>query len=185
MVHFFIIARRHLLYFIPKLRKIKIHSAESSFNKKRFLREGLFITGFSMACLVLFSLSGCRNPKGEDGVSTLSISIHSDIKNTGNEYKACVGGLTKGSEFGCVSKSGNTDYPLQENQPYLHNTGTFEIKLSLDGVDRYNTNPRPTYTIEVDEGKAGSDPRKGIDGKNKAYVLEFKLNQAVLSVTEE
>ena len=39
--------------------------------------------------------------------------------------------------------------------------------------------------IEVDEGKAGSDPRKGIDGKNKAYVLEFKLNQAVLSVTEE
>ena len=67
----------------------------------------------------------------------------------------------------------------------LHNTGTFEIKLSLNGVDRYNTNPRPTYTIEVDEGKAGSDPRKGIDGKNKAYVLEFKLNQAVLSVTEE
>ena len=87
--------------------------------------------------------------------------------------------------FGCVIKSGNTDYPLQENQPYLHNTGTFEIKLSLDGVDRYNTNPRPTYTIEVDEGKAGSDPRKGIDGKNKVYVLEFKLNQAVLSVTEE
>ena len=185
MVHFFIIARRHLLYFIPKLRKIKIHSAESSFNKKRFLREGLFITGFSMACLVLFSLSGCRNPKGEDGVSMLSISIHSDIKNTGHEYKACVGGLTKGSEFGCVSKSGNTDYPLQENQPYLHNTGTFEIKLSLNGVDLYNTSPRPTYTIEVDEGKAGSDPRKGIDGKNKAYVLEFKLNQAVLSVTEE
>ena len=138
-----------------------------------------------MACLVLFCLSGCRNPKGEDGVSTLSISIHSDLKNTGNEYQACVGGLTKGSEFGCVSKSGNTDYPLQENHPYLHNTGTFEIKLSLDGVDRYSTNPLPTYTIEIDEGKAGSDPRKGSDGKNKAYVLEFKLNQAVLSVTEE
>ena len=138
-----------------------------------------------MACLVVFCLSVCRNPNGEDGGSTLSISIHSDIKNTGHEYKACVGGLTKGSEFGCGSKSGNTDYPLQENQPYLHNTGTFEIKLSLDGVDRYNTSARPTYTIEVDEGKAGSDPRKGINGKNKAYVLEFKLNQAVLSVTEE
>ena len=53
MVHFFITARRHLLNIIPKLRKIKIHSAESSFNKKRFQREGLFITGFSMACLVL------------------------------------------------------------------------------------------------------------------------------------
>ena len=181
MVHFFIIARRHLLYFIPKLRKIKIHSAESSFNKKRFLREGLFITGFSMACLVLFSLSGCRNPKGEDGVSTLSISIHSDIKNTGNEYKACVGGLTKGSEFGCVSKSGNTAYPLQENQPYLHNAGTYDLKLSVNGSDNHTS----SYTIIINEGKAGSDPRKGIDGKNRAYVLKFKLNEHVLSVTEE
>ena len=185
MVHFFKTFRRHLLNIIPKLRKIKIHSAESSFNKKRLLRKWFFITGFFMACLMSLSLSACRNPKGEDGVSTLKIDILSDIKDTGYEYQACVGGLTKGSEFGCVSKSGNTDYPLQENQPYLHNTGTFEIKLSLDGVDRYNTNPRPTYTIEVDEGKAGSDPRKGIDGKNKAYILEFKLNQAVLSVTEE
>ncbi|MGA0294258.1 MAG: hypothetical protein ACO3OL_10190, partial [bacterium] len=122
-----------------------------------------------------------RNPKGEDGVSTLSISIHSDIKNTGHEYKACVGGLTKGSEFGCVSKSGNTAYPLQENQPYLHNAGTYDLKLSVNGADNHTS----SYTIEVDEGKAGSDPRKGIDGKNKAYVLEFKLNQAVLSVTEE
>ena len=97
MVHFLITASRHRLNIIPKHRKIKIHSAESGFNKKRFLREGLFIIGFSMACLVLFYLSGCRNPKGEDGVSTLSISIHSDIKNTGHEYKACVGGLTKWS----------------------------------------------------------------------------------------
>ena len=152
---------------------------------KLFEREWFSITSFFMACLMSLSLSACRNPKGEDGVSTLKIEINSNIKKTGKEYQACVGGLTKGSEFGCVSKSGNTDYPLQENHPYLHNTGTFEIKLSLNGVDLYNTNPRPTYTIEVDEGKAGSDPRKGIDGKNKAYVLEFKLNQAVLSVTEE
>ncbi len=181
MVHFLITASRHRLNIIPKHRKIKIHSAESGFNKKRFLREGLFIIGFSMACLVLFCLSGCRNPKGEDGVSTLSISIHSDIKNTGHEYKACVGGLTKGSEFGCVSKSGNTAYPLQENQPYLHNAGTYDLKLSVNGADNHTS----SYTIEVDEGKAGSDPRKGIDGKNRAYVLKFKLNEHVLSVTEE
>ena len=147
-------------------------------------QEWLSIISSFMVVIVSFNLSACRNPKGEDGVSTLSISIHTDVKNAG-DYKACVGGLTKGSDFGCVINSGNTDYPLQENHPYLHNTGTFEIKLSLDGVDRYNTNPRPTYTIEVNEGKAGSDPRKGIDGKNKAYVLEFKLNQTVLSVTEE
>ena len=135
----------------------------------------------SLACLVLFSLSACRNPKGEDGVSTLSISIHSDIKNTGNEFKACVGGLTKGSEFGCVSKSRITAYPLQENQPYLHNAGTYDLKLSVNGSDNHTS----SYTIEVNEGKAGSDPRKGIDGKNKAYGLEFKVNQAILSVTEE
>ena len=152
---------------------------------KLFKQDWFSNISFFMVVIASLSISACRNPKGEDGVSTLSISIHSDLKNTGNEYQACVGGLTKGSEFGCVSKSGNTEYPLQENRPYLHNAGTFEIKLSLDGVDRYDTNSRPTYTIEVDEGKAGSDPRKGIDGKNKAYVLEFKLNQAVLSVTEE
>ena len=139
---------------------------------------------FLHSCYCVFKLICLQKPERRRW-SQHAIHFNSDIKNTGNEYNACVGGLTKGSEFGCVSKSGNTDYPLQENQPYLHNTGTFEIKLSLDGVDRYNTNPRPTYTIEVDEGKAGSDPRKGIDGKNKAYVLEFKLNQAVLSVTEE
>jgi hypothetical protein len=159
--------------------------SKSTLNMKLFKQDWFSNISFFMIVIASLNTSACRNPKGEDGVSTLSISIHSDLKNTGNEYQACVGGLTKGSEFGCVSKSGNTDYPLQENQPYLHNTGTFEIKLSLNGVDRYNTNPRPTYTIEVDEGKAGSDPRKGIDGKNKAYVLEFKLNQAVLSVTEE
>ena len=159
--------------------------SKSTLNIKLFKQDWFSNISFFMVVIASLNISACRNPKGEDGFSTLSISIHSDLKNTGNEYQACVGGLTKGSEFGCVSKSGNTDYPLQENQPYLHNTGTFEIKLSLNGVDRYNTNPRPTYTIEVDEGKAGSDPRKGIDGKNKAYVLEFKLNQAVLSVTEE
>ena len=152
---------------------------------KLFKQDWFSNISFFMVVIVSLNLSACRNPKGEDGVSTLSISIHSDIKNTDKKYQACAGGLTKGSSFGCVSNSGNTDYPLQENQPYLHNAGTFEIKLSLDGVDRYDTNSRPTYTIEVDEGKAGSDPRKGIDGKNKAYVLEFKLNQAVLSVTEE
>ena len=151
---------------------------------KLFEQEWFSIISFFMVVIVTLNLSACRNPKGEDGVSTLSISIHTDVKNAG-DYEACIGGLTKGSGFGCVINSGNTDDPLQENHPYLHNTGTFEIKLSLDGVDRYSTNSRPTYTIEVDEGKAGSDPRKGIDGKNKAYVLEFKLNQAVLSVTEE
>ena len=151
---------------------------------KLFKQDWFSNISFFMVVIASFSISGCRNPKGEDGVSTLSISIHSDVKNAG-DYEACVGGLTKGSEFGCVSKSGNTGYPLQENHPYLHNTGTFEIKLSLNGVDRYNTNPRPTYTIEVDEGKSGSDPRKGIDGKNRAYVLKFKLNEHVLSVTEE
>ena len=151
---------------------------------KLFKQDWFSNISFFMVVIASLSISACRNPKGEDGVSTLSISIHTDVKNAG-VYEACVGGLTKGSDFGCVINSGNTDYPLQENHPYLHNTGTFEIKLSLDGVDRYDTNPRPTYTIEVDEGKAGSDPRKGIDGKNKAYVLEFKLNQAVLSVTEE
>ena len=155
--------------------------SKSTLNMKLFKQDWFSNISFFMVVIASLSISACRNPKGEDGVSTLSISIHSDLKNTGNEYQACVGGLTKGSEFGCVSKSGNTDYPLQENQPYLHNTGTFEIKLSLNGVDRYTS----SYTIEVDEGKAGSDPRKGIDGKNKAYVLEFKLNQAVLSVTEE
>ncbi|HCP35485.1 MAG TPA: hypothetical protein DIT94_13920, partial [Deltaproteobacteria bacterium] len=62
-----------------------------------------------------------------------------------------------------------------------HKSGTYELKLSDNGSDMYTSN----YTIEVDEGKAGSDPRKGIDGKNKSYVLEFKLNQAVLSVTED
>jgi hypothetical protein len=169
------------LNIIPKLRKIKIHSAESSFNKKRLLRKWFFITGFFMACLMSLSLSACRNPKGEDGVSTLKIDILSDIKDTGYEYQACVGGLTKGSEFGCVSKSGNTAYPLQEDQPYLHNAGTYDLKLSVNGSDNHTS----SYTIEVDEGKAGSDPRKGIDGKNRAYVLEFKLNQAVLWVTEE
>ena len=71
--------------------------------------------------------------------------------------------------------------PLQENQPYLHNAGTYDLKLSVNGADNHTS----SYTIEVDEGKAGSDPRKGIDGKNKAYVLEFKLDQAVLSVSEE
>ena len=136
---------------------------------------------FFMGFLLCFILSACRNPKGEDGVSTLSISIHSEIKATNNEFQACVGGLTQGTEFGCVSKSGNTVYPLKENQPYLHNAGTFELKLSYNSSDMYSSN----YTIEVDEGKAGSDPRKGIDGKNKSYVLEFKLNQAVLSVTED
>ena len=151
---------------------------------KLFKQDWFSNISFFMVVIASLSISACRNPKGEDGVSTLSISIHTDVQNAG-DYEACVGGLTKGSDFGCVINSGNTDYPLQENHPYLHNTGTFEIKLSLNGVDRYNTNPRPTYTIEVDEGKAGSDPRKGIDGKNKAYVLEFKLNQAVLSVTEE
>ena len=128
-----------------------------------------------------FILTACNNPKGEDGVSTLSISIHSEVKASGNEYQACVGGLTQSSEFGCVSKSGNTVYPLQENQPYLHNAGTFDLKLSHNSSDVYSS----TYSIEVDKGKAGSDPRKGIAGKNKNYVLEFKLNQAVLSVTED
>ena len=159
--------------------------SKSTLNMKLFKQEWFSNFSFFMVVIASLSISACRNPKGEDGVSTLSISIHSDLKNTGNEYQACVGGLNKGSEFGCVSKSGNTDYPLQENQPYLHNTGTFEIKLSLNGVDRYNTNPYPTYTIEIDEGKAGSDPRKGIDGKNRAYVLKFKLNEHILSVTEE
>ena len=159
--------------------------SKSTLKMKLFKQDWFSNISFFMVVIASLNTSACRNPEGEDGVSTLSISIHSDIKNTGNEYKACVGGLSKGSDFGCVINSGNTDYPLQENHPYLHNTGTFEIKLSLNGVDRYNTNPRPTYTIEVDEGKAGSDPRKGIDGKNKAYVLEFKLNQAVLSVTEK
>ena len=139
------------------------------------------LTRFFMGGLVCFFLSVCRNPKGEDGVSTLSISIHSEIKTTNNEFQACVGGLTQGIEFGCVSKSGDTVYPLHENQPYLHNAGTFDLKLSYNSSDMYSSN----YTIEVDEGKAGSDPRKGIDGKNKSYVLEFKLNQAVLSVTED
>ena len=140
---------------------------------KLFKQDWFSNISFFMVVIASLSISACRNPKGEDGVSTLSISIHTDVKNAG-DYEACVGGLTKGSDFGCVINSGNTDYPLQENHPYLHNTGTFEIKLSLDGVDRYSTNPRPTYTIEVDEGKSGSDPRKGIDGKNKTYVLEFK-----------
>ena len=158
--------------------------SKSTLKMKLFKQDWFSNISFFMVVIASLNISACRNPKGEDGVSTLSISIHSDLKNAGN-YEACVGGLTKGSSFGWVIKSGNTDYPLQENQPYLHNTGTFEIKLSLNGVDLYNTNSRPTYTIEVDEGKAGSDPRKGIDGKNKAYVLEFKLNQAVLSVTEE
>ena len=158
--------------------------SESTLNMKLFKQDWFSNISFFMVVIASLSISACRNPKGEDGVSTLSISIHTDVKNAG-DYEACVGGLTKGSDFGCVINSGNTDYPLQENHPYLHNTGTFEIKLSLDGVDRYNTNSRPTYTIEVNEGKAGSDPRKGIDGKNKAYVLEFKLNQAILSVTEE
>ena len=155
--------------------------SESNLNMKLFEREWFSITSFFMVVFVSLNLSACRNPKGEDGVSTLSISIHSDIKNTGNEYQACVGGLTKGSEFGCVSKSGNTAYPLQEDQPYLHNAGTYDLKLSVNGSDNHTS----SYTIEVDEGKAGSDPRKGIDGKNRAYVLEFKLNQAVLWVTEE
>ena len=155
--------------------------SKSTLNMKLFEQEWFSIISFFMVVIVSLNISACRNPKGEDGVSTLSISIHSDIKNTGNEYKACVGGLTKGSEFGCVSKSGNTDYPLQENQPYLHNAGTYDLKLSVNGADNHTS----SYTIEVDEGKAGSDPRKGIDGKNRAYVLKFKLNEHVLSVTEE
>ena len=65
MVHFLITASRHRLNIIPKHRKIKIHSAESGINKKRFLREGLFIIGFSMACLVLFCLSGCMSMKAK------------------------------------------------------------------------------------------------------------------------
>ena len=148
---------------------------------KLFKQEWFSNISFFMVVIASLSISACRNPKGEDGVSTLSISIHSDIKNTGNEYKACVGGLTKGSEFGCVSKSGNTAYALQENHPYLHNAGTYDLKLSVNGSDNHTS----SYTIEVDEGKAGSDPRKGIDGKNRAYVLKFKLNEHVLSVTEE
>ena len=55
------------------------------------------------------------------------------------------------------------------------------MKLSDNGSDNFSSN----YTIEVDEGKAGSDPRKGIDGKNKSYVLKFQYNKAVLSVTED
>lgn len=150
--------------------------------KRTWLNKTIhMLTRFFMGCLLCFILSACRNPKGEDGVSTLSISIHSEIKATNNEFQACVGGLTQGAEFGCVSKSGNTAYPLQENQPYLHKSGTYELKLTYNGSDNHSSN----YTIEVDEGKAGSDPRKGIDGKNKSYVLEFKLNQAVLSVTED
>ena len=147
---------------------------------KLFKQDWFSNISFFMVVIASLSISACRNPKGEDGVSTLSISIHADVKNAG-DYEACVGGLTKGSDFGCVSKSGNTAYPLQENQPYLHNAGTYDLKLSVNGADNHTS----SYTIEVDEGKAGSDPRKGIDGKNKAYVLEFKLNQAVLSVTEE
>ena len=148
---------------------------------KLFKQDWFSNISFFMVVIASLSISACRNPKGEDGVSTLSISIHSDIKNTGHEYKACVGGLTKGSEFGCVSKSGNTAYLLQENQPYLHNAGTYDLKLSVNGADNHTS----SYTIEVDEGKAGSDPRKGIDGKNRAYVLKFKLNEHVLSITEE
>ena len=148
---------------------------------KLFEQEWFSIISFFMVVIASLNISACRNPKGEDGVSTLSISIHSDLKNTGNEYQACVGGLTKGSEFGCVSKSGNTAYPLQENQLYLHNAGTFDLKLSVNGSDNHTS----SYTIEVDEGKAGSDPRKGIDGKNRSYVLKFKLNEHVLSVNEE
>ena len=100
---------------------------------KLFKQDWFSNISFFMVVIVSLNLSACRNPKGEDGVSTLSISIHTDVKNAG-DYEACVGGLTKGSDFGCVINSGNTDYPLQENHPYLHNTGTFEIKLSLDGV---------------------------------------------------
>ena len=155
--------------------------SKSTLNMKLFKQDWFSNISFFMAVIASLNISACRNPKGEDGVSTLSISIHSDIKNTGNEYKACVGGLTKGSEFGCVSKSGSTAYPLQENQPYLHNTGTYDLKLSVNGSDNHTS----SYTIEVDEGKAGSDPRKGIDGKNRAYVLKFKLNEHVLSDTEE
>ena len=147
---------------------------------KLFEQEWFSIISFFMVVIVSLNLSACRNPKGEDGVSTLSISIHTDVKNAG-DYEACVGGLTKGSGFGCVIKSGNTDYPLQENQPYLHNAGTYDLKLSVNGSDNHTS----SYTIEVDEGKAGSDPRKGIDGKNRSYVLKFKLNEHVLSVTED
>ncbi len=82
---------------------------------KLFKQDWFSNISFFMVVIASLSISGCRNPKGEDGVSTLSISIHTDVKNAG-DYEACVGGLTKGSEFGCVSKSGNTAYPLQENQ---------------------------------------------------------------------
>ena len=106
--------------------------SKSILNMKLFEQEWFSIIRFFMVVIVTLNLSACRNPKGEDGVSTLSISIHTDVKNAG-DYEACVGGLTKGSSFGCVIESGNTEYPLQENQPYLHNIGTFEIKLSKHG----------------------------------------------------
>ena len=132
-----------------------------------------------MVCLLCLSFSSCGNPKGEDGVSTLSISIDSGV--TGNDYQACVYGLSQGSDYGCVSNNDNTSYVLQKNQQYMHDAGTFDLKLTYNGSDMYPG----SYTIEVDKGKTGPNPAKGIDGKNKYYILEFKLNQAVLSVTED
>ena len=111
--------------------------SKSTLNMKLFKQDWFSNISFFMVVIASLCISACRNPKGEDGVSTLSISIHSDLKNTGNEYQACVGGLTKGSEFGCVSKSGNTAYSLQENQPYLHNAGTYDLKLSVNGADNH------------------------------------------------
>ena len=70
---------------------------------KLFKQDWFSNISFFMVVIASLSISACRNPKGEDGVSTLSISIHTDVKNAG-DYEACVGGLTKGSDFGCVSQ---------------------------------------------------------------------------------
>ena len=104
--------------------------------KKILLKQIIFLKSqFFMVCLLCLSFSSCGNPKGEDGVSTLSISINSGV--TGNDYQACVYGLSQGSDFGCVSNNDNTSYVLKKNQQYMHDAGTFDLKLTYDGSDMY------------------------------------------------
>ncbi len=122
-------------------------------------------------------LHGCGNPKGEDGISTLTIKINAEI--TGS-WEACVSGLSSNSIFGCVSDNDNSSYPLETGKAYLHLEGTYNYSLRQNGLNIYSGE----YIIEVDMGKSGPDPRKGVDGKERSYTLEFKSADATLTVEE-
>ena len=111
----------------------------------------------------------------------MALKVNSGISSTSSSYRACVSGLTENGAYGCVSYNDNSStYSLEADKAYLHSTGTYQYELVDNSTNKYSSE----YTIAINEGEAGSDPREGVDGIDRAYVLEFKLSGATLTYSE-